>query len=40
MLHAEKYIDMLDSYETIRDKNIVAIDPGLSELIYCVNGEG
>ena len=36
----EKYIDMLDSYETIRDKNIVAIDPGLNDLIYCVNGEG
>ena len=36
----EKYIDMLDSYETIRDKNIVAIDPGLNDLIYCVDGEG
>ena len=34
-----KSIDMLDSYETIRDKNIVAIDPGLNDLIYCVDGE-
>ena len=31
---------MLDSYETIRDKNIVAFDPGLNSLIYCVNGDG
>jgi hypothetical protein len=31
---------MLDSYETIRDKNIVDIDLGLNDLIYCVDGEG
>jgi transposase len=40
MLSNEKYIDELtvDEKETLRDKKAVAIDPNLSDLIYCIDG--
>ena len=35
------YIDELDEYEFTRlqEKNVVGVDPGLNDLIYCVNGD-
>jgi len=33
----EKYIDELDNYSDLRNKMIVAIDPGKSDLQYCIN---
>ncbi len=33
----EKYIDELKNYSAIRDKNIVAIDPGKMDLLFCVD---
>ena len=38
----EKYIHELkdEEYIEIEEKNIVSIDPNLSELIYCTNGKG
>jgi len=33
----EQYINELKDYSALQDKNIVAIDPGLSDLIYCVD---
>lgn len=35
----EKYIDEVKDYSKIKDKNIVAIDPNLSDLIYCVDSD-
>ena len=35
----EKYIDNLHDYSSLRGKNIVAIDPNLSDLLYCVNSD-
>ena len=37
----EKYIDELDikTYNSIKNKKIVAIDPGKCDLIYCVDGD-
>ncbi len=37
----EKYIDELNdiTYNIIKNKKIVAIDPGKCDLIYCVNGD-
>ena len=34
----EEYIDNLNDYSHLQGKNIVAIDPGKSDLIYCVDG--
>jgi len=36
----EKYIDELDNkdYDRLKDKKIVAYDPNLSDLLYCVDG--
>jgi hypothetical protein len=33
----ELYIDELDDYSKLQDKKIVGIDPGKSDLIYCVD---
>ena len=35
----EQYIDELKSYSKIKNKNIVAIDPNMSDLLYCVDGD-
>ena len=35
--NTERYIDQLDSYDELRKKNIVAIDPNKSDLIYCID---
>ena len=35
----ELYINELNDYTSLQNKNIVAIDPGKSDLLYCVNGE-
>lgn len=37
-LNREQYIDEVKDYSTLQDKNIVAIDPGKSDLIFCVDG--
>ena len=34
----ELYIDSLDNYEMLKNKNIVGVDPGKCDIIYCVNG--
>ena len=34
----EQYIDEVKDYSTLQDKTIVAIDPGLCDLIFCVDG--
>lgn len=36
---SEKYINELDNYEDLKEKKIVAIDPGKCDLIYCVDGD-
>ena len=36
-LSTETYIDDLDDYYSLQNKKIVGIDPGLCDLIYCVN---
>ena len=33
----ELYIDELDNYSTLQDKKDIGIDPGKSDLIYCVH---
>jgi hypothetical protein len=38
-LSSETYIDELDDYSTLQNKKIVAIDPGLNDLIYCVDAD-
>jgi len=35
----EKYIDELEDYSSLQNKTIVAIDPGKSDILYCVNGD-
>ena len=41
-LNTEKYIDELEDkeYSILKNQNIVAIDPNLSDLIYCINDKG
>jgi len=41
-LNNEKYINELteDEYTILQEKNIVAIDPNMSDLIYCINEDG
>jgi len=39
VLSAEIYIDKLDDYTSFQNKKIVAIDPGLCDLIYCVDAD-
>jgi len=34
----EQYIDEVKNYEKLQEKRIVAYDPNLSDLIYCVDG--
>ena len=34
----EEYIEELKDYTEIKNKKIVAYDPGLSDILYCVNG--
>jgi hypothetical protein len=36
-LSTELYIDELNDYSTLQNKKIIAIDPGLNDLIYCVD---
>lgn len=36
---SEEYIDELTDYTNIRNKKIVAYDPGLSDLVYCVDND-
>lgn len=35
----EQDIDELKSYSKIKNKKIVAIDPNMSDLLYCVDGD-
>ena len=35
----EKYIDEIENYDNLKNKKIVAIDPNMSDLIYCVDGD-
>jgi transposase len=35
----EKYIDELVDYEPLNGKRVVAIDPNMSDLLYCVNSD-
>ena len=37
ILNNEQYIDELKSYSKLKNKKIVAIDPNLSDLLYCVD---
>lgn len=37
--NSEEYIDELKDYSDLINKKIVAFDPGLNDLIYCVNGD-
>jgi hypothetical protein len=36
---SEKYIDELSDYSKLKDKKIIGIDPGKSDLIYCIDGD-
>jgi hypothetical protein len=36
----EKYIDELSDYSEVANKKLVAIDPNMSDLLYCQDGEG
>jgi hypothetical protein len=36
---SERYIDEVDDYTPLRDKRVVAIDPNMSDLLYCVDGD-
>jgi len=38
-LNTEQYIDELKDYSNIKNKKIVAIDPGMSDIIYCVDND-
>ena len=38
-LHTEQYIDELTDYTNIKNKKIVAYDPGLSDILYCVDSD-
>ena len=35
----EVYIDEVKDYTTLQDKKVVAIDPNMSDLLYCVNSD-
>jgi hypothetical protein len=35
----ETYVDEVDDYAPLRDKRVVAIDPNMSDLLYCVDGD-
>jgi hypothetical protein len=35
----EKYIDELEDYEHLKTKKVVAIDPNMSDLLYCVDND-
>ena len=37
---SELYIDEVEDYATIKDKRVVAIDPNMSDLLYCVDSDG
>lgn len=37
--NTEQYIDELKDYTNIKNKKIVAIDPGKSDLVYCVDND-
>jgi len=37
--NGEKYIDELDDYEALQNNAVVAIDPNMSDLLYCVNSD-
>ena len=41
-LNSEKYINELteDEYTILQEKNVVAIDPNMSDLIYCIDEDG
>jgi hypothetical protein len=36
---SERYIDEVTDYTPLRDKRVVAIDPNMSDLLYCVDGD-
>jgi len=38
-LNTEQYIDELKDYSNIKNKKIVSIDPGMSDIIYCVDND-
>ncbi len=38
-INKEQYIDEVRNHSQLVDKKIVAIDPGLSDLLYCVDGD-
>lgn len=38
-LNTEQYIDELKDYSSIKNKKIIAIDPGMSDIIYCVDND-
>ena len=37
--NAEQYIDELSDYTNIKNKKLVCIDPGLSDILYCVDND-
>jgi len=37
--NSEQYIDELTDYTNIKNKKIVCIDPGLSDILYCVDND-
>jgi hypothetical protein len=37
--NTEQYIDELNDYTNIKNKKIVCIDPGLSDILYCVDND-
>ena len=37
--NTEQYIDELNDYTNIKNKKIVCIDPGLSDILYCVDDD-
>ena len=37
--NTEQYIDELTDYTNIKNKKIVAYDPGLSDILYCVDND-
>ena len=36
---SETYIDEVDDYTHLKDKRVVAIDPNMSDLLYCVDSD-
>ena len=37
--NAEQYIDEISDYNNIKNKKLVCIDPGLSDILYCVDND-